>query len=547
MPACKLPCPKGGETTGQGGGADRYQPLDSPGGLAEQSRHLCGLGTACGACFEQTEDHAANDNWRHVGNGQGGFEKVEVMSYVGDGAGSYENTEARSPGWRQRGICFTLLAIGIIALVVYFTNLDAAGLSVQPPAPAPDPGAQQTTPAPARAADLSVQRMRGVPSAATGLTSGAEVLRHGGRRFNCSHQVKEQWSFAKRVECCYQPGVVCNASVASLPPLTQPPGGNVVITASSRQTARTAAYDCVAGLSNWRRGWSPRKKDYCCRHYGEVCPEGPRAQAEGSCDALCVLDGRSRSCKARIQEAAGRDLQEAAACAAAHRRVLRECSSCSSCTRRAAGCSEPLSVPASPADSAAATTNSRPLYDCEAGWYDWEHDWDEDKKEWCCKNGHRGCTKAQAPGQVATAPGGVPVAGGRTSQPVSKASARLYDCFAKDLPEWPATWVQAKRGYCCKFYHLDYCPKEALVAPLAGRASARPSVLPAGPAALAPAPAGRAPAAPAAPQRPPGSSPPFDCMAGRSRWVIGWSEAKKEYCCKVYSFGCSMTTLAPDG
>lgn len=30
-------------------------------------------------------------------------------------------------------------------------------------------------------------------------------------------------------------------------------------------------FDCQAGYSNWRRGWSPDKKDYCCQHFRMGC------------------------------------------------------------------------------------------------------------------------------------------------------------------------------------------------------------------------------------------------------------------------------------
>lgn len=33
----------------------------------------------------------------------------------------------------------------------------------------------------------------------------------------------------------------------------------------------SAPFDCAAGVSNWRQGWSDAKKEYCCEHTKRGC------------------------------------------------------------------------------------------------------------------------------------------------------------------------------------------------------------------------------------------------------------------------------------
>jgi len=49
---------------------------------------------------------------------------------------------------------------------------------------------------------------------------------------------------------------------------------------SGRSTGRGGAvdesknFDCAAGYSNWRKGWSDKKKQWCCKTCGFACPDG---------------------------------------------------------------------------------------------------------------------------------------------------------------------------------------------------------------------------------------------------------------------------------
>lgn len=40
-------------------------------------------------------------------------------------------------------------------------------------------------------------------------------------------------------------------------------------------TTTACQYDCDAGYSNWRRGWAGAKKTFCCRAEGKGCPNDP--------------------------------------------------------------------------------------------------------------------------------------------------------------------------------------------------------------------------------------------------------------------------------
>jgi hypothetical protein len=58
------------------------------------------------------------------------------------------------------------------------------------------------------------------------------------------------WSPLKQEYCCKHEGKACNPST----------------------TTKCPPQDCNLGYSNWQAGWSPKKRDYCCKHEGKACP-----------------------------------------------------------------------------------------------------------------------------------------------------------------------------------------------------------------------------------------------------------------------------------
>lgn len=77
-----------------------------------------GIGTLC----LSRDALASTFSWRHVGEGQGRYEKVMTYDYVGDGAGSFLKEEEVTPtGWKLRPVCaavFSLLGVAIAVLIL---------------------------------------------------------------------------------------------------------------------------------------------------------------------------------------------------------------------------------------------------------------------------------------------------------------------------------------------------------------------------------------------------------------------------------------------
>merc|ERR1712039_50955 len=142
------------------------------------------------------------------------------------------------------------------------------------------------------------------------------------------------------------------------------------------------------------------------------------------------------------------------ACAAAHSRLMEQCSSaCRQCTLADSHC---VVRPQPVFDCNAAlnnwkaawsrakkdwccqheqkgcdhpiTTSSFP-FDCNAGFSNWKAGWSKPKKAWCCEHGGRGCTEGL--------------------------TERVYNCEA-DLENIP-TWSAAKKTSCCHQIHIP-CP-----------------------------------------------------------------------------------------
>jgi len=105
---------------------------------------------------------------------------------------------------------------------------------------------------------------------------------------------------------------------------------------------------------------------------------------------------------------------------------------------------------------------------------------------------------------------------------------------------WRTSWGADKKLYCCNTYGRG-CEVRTTMAQTSASGTQRAMVVK--PPALTlpqplpnpvpvPAPAARAPVAAAT------TSLPYDCAAGLSNWVAGWSSSKKDWCCRNAGAGC---------
>eukprot|EP00418_Pyrodinium_bahamense_P028895 CAMPEP_0179145710 /NCGR_PEP_ID=MMETSP0796-20121207/70320_1 /TAXON_ID=73915 /ORGANISM="Pyrodinium bahamense, Strain pbaha01" /LENGTH=512 /DNA_ID=CAMNT_0020846129 /DNA_START=27 /DNA_END=1565 /DNA_ORIENTATION=+ len=301
--------------------------------------------------------------------------------------------------------------------------------------------------------------------------------------YNCSAGVdlwQSGWSNGKKAWCCKHGGPGCTTTPLLLKPTT------------------TAPFDCTAGRAVWEAGWSASKKAWCCHHGGPGCAAARSSAARAPCDADCSYQGKSGTCKVRLQQATAQDLAghrdltgQKEACSRAFAEVLQICPDCRTCTLAESGCVSTTSIPydclAGYANwetswgagkkrwcchhrSRGCPTSTAAPYDCIAGYANWEHGWSSGKKAWCCKHGGRGCA-------------------GATTTPAYIA----FDCNA-GYSRWKQGWSSAKKLWCCDHGGRG-CPPAA-------------------------------------------TTPPYDCLAGYATWEERWTTGKKAWCCEHHGRGC---------
>eukprot|EP00445_Apocalathium_hangoei_P054053 CAMPEP_0204057520 /NCGR_PEP_ID=MMETSP0360-20130528/134260_1 /ASSEMBLY_ACC=CAM_ASM_000342 /TAXON_ID=268821 /ORGANISM="Scrippsiella Hangoei, Strain SHTV-5" /LENGTH=182 /DNA_ID=CAMNT_0051004999 /DNA_START=1 /DNA_END=545 /DNA_ORIENTATION=- len=84
-----------------------------------------------GACFE-AEGKTRTVKWAYVGEGQGGYSKVQSYNFVGPGVGSYDQDVASaSYGIRGRIFYVGLMVMLAVAFCVYFLNPESALMKQQ--------------------------------------------------------------------------------------------------------------------------------------------------------------------------------------------------------------------------------------------------------------------------------------------------------------------------------------------------------------------------------------------------------------------------------
>jgi len=304
-------------------------------------------GERCGGlgklCFEPENEMTAV-NWITVGEGRGGYERVQRYSYVGQGCGSYEKVPVTtSYGSRIRPAC---IGLGIVLVLLSVICTMAAVLMplLRPSADSTDAYLDSTTLAPT--------------------TSFA---------YDCA--AKEPGPYAKQVFCCKKYGTHCEKLEAQAPtpaPVVTTRKYPPAVVQRGVPVAYPHAVATPAPLGICNVGgvleWSVTKASYCCRHFGNGCPSPAPSQAPALFD-----------CEAGFANWAVRwSVPQKLWC----------------CSHTGKGCPEHTSTPVT--------------HDCSARYATWEDSWAAGKKAWCCQHTGRGCTAKPRPtshgGGNATAP-----------------------------------------------------------------------------------------------------------------------------------------------
>jgi cell division protein FtsB len=163
-------------------------------------------------------------------------------------------------------------------------------------------------------------------------------------------------------------------------------------------------FDCEAGVDNWENGWSPDKKEFCCEHADVACkfdcaagfPNWELGWSEEKKE-WCCTNKQTETCPGDFQC----DSPDAANAEAAWTKEKKE------------WCCMNKDTPTC-------------KYDCKAGIENWEQGWSEDKKDWCCAN---------------------------KSTPTCDG---MYQCDY-NLDKWQTDWVQEKKDFCCSRHGTDTC------------------------------------------------------------------------------------------
>lgn len=399
-------------------------------------RRLDGCHNAClGAedlCIEPDAE-MVDEAWAYVGNGRGGYCKVDTFNFVGEGGGNYQKSVSTS------GTTYKMTAFGSCCcfLVVVTVLLGVASVVLPHMAPEFLPALRETV-------ANEVADSLGLPPAesSTSTTARPEDVSF---EYDCARGDVSTWAAGQKAWCCEKFQAGCGVAFQAAPPTAppaapqmQPPpsmlspiGQTVPPTisppplpaappaqaapatpvqpwpATPAKSVATAPifqqvgvggqpattpkppFDCNLGLENSWLGWSDGKKAWCCQFQHKGCAAGT-APAVGT---VVQQPG------AQQPVAAAQPPQLPVAVGVGH---------------GLAGHSQ-----------AAAGHVPKP-YHCDNGL---SSSWKPGKKAWCCKHETKGC------------PGGVPLATTTTGLP--------YNCD-DGTTNWKAGWSIMKKGWCCQ-------------------------------------------------------------------------------------------------
>ncbi|CAJ1393551.1 unnamed protein product [Effrenium voratum] len=167
-------------------------------------------------------------------------------------------------------------------------------------------------------------------------------------------------------------------------------------------------------------------------------------------------------------------------------------------------------------------------YDCVEGYHDWKHLWNDDKRRFCCWKANRGCpqTKYHTRTKIVTRTKYVDVPVPSPPKIVvqhhyikhKEKPQTHFDCN-EGFSNWYFGWSPLKKEFCCAHENRG-CPGtwkgklhiSMMEAHGGGHAHAKGE--------------GHA------------SGKIYDCHAGFSNWLHGWSDSKKTWCCSREQKGC---------
>jgi len=242
-----------------------------------------------------------------VGGGQGAYVQEVTYKFVGAGAGEFELEPPSRSNLVQKAVLAVVLAGGI--LVLFGIMCLCLGSAVRPPCTdCPD----TTTRSPGRhdydcqagfenwEKGWSPEKKRwccklvglACPQDAALAPPVPPTIPPPPDPYNCSSDFDNWiavWSTAKQAWCCKHRGRACPPappSPAPAPPSPSLPAhsgvsrsqhGQPMSPAPSRPwrpQSQLQPFDCTAGWSNWRAGWSEEKKTWCCQYAGTGCAPG---------------------------------------------------------------------------------------------------------------------------------------------------------------------------------------------------------------------------------------------------------------------------------
>mmetsp|Transcript_71339 Transcript_71339/g.137763 ORF Transcript_71339/g.137763 Transcript_71339/m.137763 type:complete len:544 (-) Transcript_71339:149-1780(-) len=178
--------------------------------------------------FCNVEASVAGANWQYVGEGHGGYAKVQKYRYVGVG-GDWEKEVTEIPtNWRLKKVGFFILALLIVGPLVYL----GSGLVID------DTEEEQNA--------VAEKVLIGPPSRGT-LDGSAKVSnQRQGPEMDCTVGMFNwrQWHIDKKQVCCRTHHIGCE---------------------------KEDPFDCELGRVNWRQSWLTDKKAWCCKEKQVGC------------------------------------------------------------------------------------------------------------------------------------------------------------------------------------------------------------------------------------------------------------------------------------
>lgn len=279
------------------------------------SEYACGP-TGCGmlsdACL-QPSAASADVNWRYVGGGNGGYEKMNSLRHASEGTGDIGmSVQSTSPCLAESKFCAGFLVMMLLMAGAYLGVAGLAGTAGPKVLTASVSSDRSTMTSPPQR-DLVVLLPADEVHVEGRVAQAVHLVHPQEFTFDCVDKTTT-WDTARRGWCCNKFGVQCqkdqavptarqphmqqtaalstqlpwhSGQPASLAPESEwtPPVLDYESTKvpGIRKTVSTSespqpAYDCQVGLSQWKKDWSLAKMAWCCYQDGLGCPPSPKKE-----------------------------------------------------------------------------------------------------------------------------------------------------------------------------------------------------------------------------------------------------------------------------